>query len=421
MFNKTILALAFSTLVGAPSVYAIVSGGSPPVVGFKPVLTNKTGKGAVSGHLQIGSRVSVNTKDIAKTLGFDDKDGDKPDEANFKYGWTVDGNVLSTTPTVTLPNDIALRYKPLVLTITPVSISGEPLTGDPLVLDNLNEAGAHGGDGKGNIDVFNHLLTPYVSEIRLAGALEVGKNLTASYKFKLLHSQIVAHGVATLSTVRNLVEDHSIFVWGRKSVTGWDSTRNTAIRLARLGVDRSDPNVIQVSGQVPAYTIRKDDVGEVLELTIVPRTQNRSYRDKMFLGMHNNQEWYLESIAHSEPETVTTDGRSAGGLIDPNKDGKVSWAPVEPRDVRIKFISSATVAVNGVDGVRPVAAKDELKATFTPAANASPNASDYTFQWKAAGNNIGTAEVGKATFTPGPQYQGKPISVDVLPAKKSVP
>ncbi|HHQ4444605.1 hypothetical protein ACEUD2_03160 [Aeromonas veronii] len=422
MFNKTTLALAFSTLVGAPSVYAIVSGGSPPVVGFKPVLTNKTGKGAVSGDLLIGSRVSVNTQDIAKTLGFDDKDGDKPDEANFKYSWTVDGNVLSTTPTVALPNDIALRYKPLVLTITPVSISGEPLTGDPLVLDNLNEAGAHGGDGKGNISVFNHTLTPYVSEIRLAGALEVGKDLTASYKFKLRHSQVVADGVATLSdTVLHLVEDHSIFVWGRKSVTGWDSTKDTATRLARLGVDRSDPNVIQVSGQVPAYTIRKDDVGEVLELTIFPRTQNRSYHDKMFLVMHNNQEWYFEGNISSQPKTVTTDGGSAGGLIDPNKDGKVSWAPVEPRDVKINFTSSATVAVNGVDGVRPVAAKDELKATFTPAANASPYASDYTFQWKAAGNNIGTAEVGKDTFTPGPQYQGKPISVDVLPAKKAVP
>lgn len=411
MFNKTALALAFSTLVCASSAYAIVSARTPLVVGFKPVFTNKTGKGAVTGHLALGGTVSVKKQDIANILGFADRDGDKPDEANFKYSWAVDGNVLSTTTTVTIPNDMALIDKRLVLSITPISISGEPLTGDPLVLDNLDAAGAYGGDGNGNIGMFSHQLHPEVSNLTLAGALEVGKDLTASYKFSIQHSRVVAHGSEqNIDTVSHLVEDHSIVVWGKVG-----RTRDEVYKLARDPFLLGPNNEVKVSGQVPAYTIKKDDAGEVLELTIFPRTQNIDFDKSMSLGIHKYQEWFLSYASKAQPVTVRTDGTTTWG------DGKVGWPSLEPKDVKINFISSATKAVNGVDGIRPVAAKDLLRATFTPDANGSPNARDYTFQWKAAGTNIGTAEVGKDTFTPGPEYQGKVISVDVLPVKKTMP
>ncbi|HHQ4526078.1 TPA: hypothetical protein ACSP1O_004033 [Aeromonas veronii] len=428
MFNKTPLALAFATLICAPSIYAIVSVGTPPVVGFKPVFTNKTGKGSIKGALYLDSSVSVNTKDIANILGFSDRDGDKPDEVNFKYSWTVEDKVLSTTTTVTLPNSMELVGKPLVLTITPVSISGEPIIGVPLVLDNLNEAGAKGGDGKGNIGLRPINVIADVSKVKLAGALEVGKELTASYKFTPYYSVGLDEERVPeedFSYILTLIEDHSIFVWGTTKKSYLNSlnkyvdktTIDSASELAATGVSPTNPNVIQVSGQVPQYTITKDDVGEVLELSIYPR-MNLINGDITY----KNKKWILAGPALSRVRTIkTTDINQIDGLINPNKDGKVAWASVEPKVVKINFTSSATTAVNGIDGVRPVAAKDVLKATFTPAANASPNASDYTFQWMAAGNKIGTAEVGKDTFTPGPQYQGKPIWVDVLPAKKAVP
>ena len=413
MFNKTPLALAFATLICAPSIYAIVSVGTPPVVGFKPVFTNKPddmlSSGALTGSMVLGGSVSFDPKKIANILGFTDRDGDQPDVANFKYSWTVDGDELSDTGTLTLPKDMALLGKQVILTITPVSLSGQPLTGNPHVFDTFKPIGAMPVE-----------IVAEAENVLLSGTLEVGKNLTASYQFKLGLYEIIAPGVPKSGTLPSqLVEDHSIFVWGKKDK--WSGTSIQAKNLMEQEIDRSHPNVIKVSGQVPAYTIRKEDVGEVLELTILPRTQNIAPDRRLALGIHDFSDWYLRPAREVSLVTVTTDEPSGAGLIDHNKDGKVSWAPVEPRDVRIKFISSATVAVNGVDGVRPVAAKDELKATFTPAANASPNASDYTFQWVAAGNKIGTAEVGKDTFTPGPQYQGKPIWVDVLPAKKAVP
>ncbi|MBL0597588.1 hypothetical protein JD516_07110 [Aeromonas jandaei] len=252
MFNKTILALALSTLVGTPSVYAIVSAGTPPVVGFKPVFNMQNGVAVVTGDLTIGSTVSVNTKNIAVTLKYYDKDGDLPDESAFKYSWSVGDVVLSTAPTVQLPNDIAYVGQRLILSITPVSISGKPSIGNILVLNNLNAAGATAGDGQGNI----------------------------------IMKRVIA----------------------------------------------------------------------------------------------------------------------------------------EPTNVTIDFKSSASILVNGTSGWnRPVAGKDVLTAKFTPAPYASPDASDYTFQWKADGINIGSAEVGKDRFTPGPDLQGTLISVDVMPVKKTSP
>lgn len=253
MFNKISLVLVFSILIGTPSVYAIVSARSPQVVGFKPVFKKQTGVTVVAGELAICSTVSVNTKNIAVTLEYFDKDGDQPDESAFKYSWTVGDVVLSNSPTVQLPNDIGYVGKRLILSITPVSISGQPTIGNTLVLNNLNAAGATGGDGQGNI----------------------------------IMKRVIA----------------------------------------------------------------------------------------------------------------------------------------EPTNVAINFSSSASYAVHGpgASSRTPVAGKDVLKANFTPATCASPYASDYTFQWKADDINIGTAEVGKDSFIPGPEYQGKMISVDVMPVKKTTP
>lgn len=248
MFNKTTLALALSTLVGTTSVYAVVSAGTPPVVGFKPVFKKQNGVAVVTGDLTIGSTVSVNTKNIAVTLEYFDKDGDLPDESAFKYSWSVGNVVLSNAPTVQLPNESAYVGQKLILSITPVSVSGNPSIGNILVLNNLNAAGATAGDGQGNI----------------------------------IMKRVIA----------------------------------------------------------------------------------------------------------------------------------------EPTNVWIDFSSSANVAVHGFRN-RPVAGKDVLTAKFTPADYASPDVSDYTFQWKADGINIGTAEVGKDRFIPGTNLQGKLISVDVMPVKKT--
>lgn len=403
MFNKTTLVLAFSTLVCASSAYAIVSARTPLVVGFKPVFTNKTGKGAVTGDLNLGGTVSVKVQDIANILGFTDRDGDKPDEANFKYSWAVEGNVLSTSTTVTIPNDMTLIGKRLVLTITPISISGEPLTGDPLVLDNLNAAGALGGDSNGNIDMYYNALRPIAKNLKINGAFEAGKDLTASYDFDILISDARNGAESDIATVKHLIEDHSVFVWGIAR------DRNASIsiltKLKAQQVDKSHPNVVKIRGQVPAYTIQKQDVGELITLHVSARSQNISLVNRMPLGTHGNHKWTL----NTPTSQLTID--IAG----------VTVSSPQPKDVKIDFISSATKAVNGVDGIRPVAARDVLRASFTPDANGSPSALDYTFQWKAAGNNIGIAEVGKDTFTPGPEYQGKVISVDVLPVKKAMP
>ncbi|UXB09956.1 hypothetical protein GP476_00110 (plasmid) [Aeromonas dhakensis] len=94
-----------------------------------------------------------------------------------------------------------------------------------------------------------------------------------------------------------------------------------------------------------------------------------------------------------------------------------AYLKIDPTAVTISYTSTATDALNGVNGVSPVAGVDTLTAYITPAPDASPNVADYTFQWIVGGVNVGTAVAGGNTYTPTAADQGKTVSVDV----KTVP
>ncbi|MGL6608315.1 hypothetical protein, partial [Aeromonas hydrophila] len=109
-------------------------------------------------------------------------------------------------------------------------------------------------------------------------------------------------------------------------------------------------------------------------------------------------------------------GSGNGGVTDDdNNNGTVPYIKAEPTAVAITFASTATNALNGVDGVRPVAATDLMTATITPAEGASRDVADYTFLWKVGGTDVGTAGAGVDTFTADPTHQGLAVSVDVMP------
>lgn len=347
MFKPNNLALIITSLLGATTAYAVtLSAPTEPVVGFKPSYQNTDGTGSVTGEVTLGSTLSVDPE----KLQFFDQDGDVHDIAAVKYSWKVDGTELSNGRTVTIPLDATLVGKAIEVAVTPVSKTGDPLSGDPLVLTDLTKAGATGGNGNGKIGI-NGNAKPIVKDLKLAGTLKQGEELTATYTFN-------ANG--------GDVTDSSTYAWGKVGST-----------VANVG-----NAVINTSGKVPAYLIKPTDAGEVLELSL------RAANAAAMIG-----------------NTITVDTA-----------GTVPYIEADPVNVDITFNSSATIVLNGVDGVRPVAQVDQLSATIQPADGASPDVADYTFRWLSDDVEVKAATKGANTFTPSAGDQGKAITVEVAPA-----
>ncbi|MGR1225467.1 hypothetical protein ACUVMQ_21240 [Aeromonas veronii] len=362
MFKIKSLVLTLASVTGATTVYATtLSAPTEPVVGFKAVYQNTTGAGSVTGDLKPGATLTV---DQAK-LQFFDEDGDLLDVANVKYSWVLDGVESSTAASFTIPPGSGVVGKNVTLIVTPVTLTGDPTVGTPLTLTDLSLAGAGGGGANGTITP-DAALKPIVTNLQMMGSLIQGSALTATYSFDSNGGEPT---------------DMSTYAWAHKGLSA-----------AGVGV-----NTIAATGNVPAYTITTADAGEVMEVSVQAA---------------NN--------ASQIGNTLTVDA-NGGGVTDGEDNGSgtgdkaVPYLKIEPTAVAITYTSTATDALNGVDGGRPVAAKDEMTAVITPAAGASPLVSAYTFQWKVAGTNVGTADVGVDTFTPGVDHQGQAVTVEVAP------
>ncbi|WP_429219856.1 hypothetical protein [Aeromonas veronii] len=377
MFKPNNVALMVAALLGATTAYAATkSAPTEMVVGFKPVYTNKDGTGAVSGELKLGGILTVDPE----KLGYDDKDGDLHDLNEVKFSWKVDDTEIGNERTLKIPEDKTLTGKAIVLAVTPVSQSGDPLFGDALVLTDLLKAGATGGDGNGNI--IDNKAKPFVTNLQLAGALKQGEELTATYTF-------VANGGNTT--------DKSNYAWGKRGQTVVDVIDGEAELISHPAVT--------TSGQVPAYRIEAKDAGEVLELSL--RAANAA-------GVIGN------TITVDSTGKVTDIGGGTGdggNIIDPNGDGKIPYIKADPQNAGINFKSSATDELNGIVGIRPVAGVDVLTATIVETTGASPYADDYTFRWFADDVEVEPATKGANTFTPRAEHQGKIITVEVEPVK----
>ncbi|MCU6172423.1 invasin, partial [Enterobacter bugandensis] len=82
---------------------------------------------------------------------------------------------------------------------------------------------------------------PQVSDLKLAGKLEAGQTLTATYAF-------AANG--------GNAQDKSTFAWGHEGTTG------TAV---------ADGQSVTTSGQVPGRALTSEDIGKVMELSVMAK------------------------------------------------------------------------------------------------------------------------------------------------------
>ncbi|HHQ4526079.1 hypothetical protein ACET5Y_12665 [Aeromonas veronii] len=377
MFKPNNVALMVAVMLGATTAYAATkSAPTEKVVGFKPVYQNTDGKDAVTGELQLGKDLTVDPE----KLGYFDADGDKQDLPNVRYRWMAGNIELGDTRTITIPDNKALVGQSVVLEVTPVSETGDPFVGKTLVLTDLVKAGATGGDGNGKIIDGN--AKPFVDGLQLAGTLKQGEELTATYRFDAKGGH---------------PKDASTFAWGTLGNSVANVTNKT----------------IDTSGTVPAYRIQPTDAGEVLELSLQAKNGTGVTGNTITVDTTGK-------VTDIGGGTGGTGGGGGGKFVDPDGNGKVPYIKADPVKVVITFDSTATDELNGIDGIRPVAAVDRLSAEIERAPGASPYLDDYMFRWLADDQPVDPANLGTqggSDFTPQAEHQGKIITVEVEPVK----
>ncbi|MFM5753201.1 hypothetical protein ACET6F_20875 [Aeromonas veronii] len=358
LFREKTLTLVVATALSSTAAYAAtVSDATAPVVGFKP--TFSPGKGAVTGEMKVGKTLTVNPK----LFEYKDKDGDKLAEDKVIYQWFIEGqpNAFADKASAQIPKEAA--GKKLVLKVTPVSLTGDPDTGNALVLDNLRLDGATGGDKDGQVSPDTNA-KPIIEALQINGTLGIGNKLSASYNFK--------HNGGDNT-------DKSVYAWG---IAG-SSANNLKDKAQPVGNNK---------GIVPDYTITVDDVGKVLEVSVKPKN-----------GLDVEGD-----VVTASTKDIGTDG------------GKVPFIIADPQSVSLTFKSSAQKDVNGVDSSsnRPVAGVDVITAVITPKIGASSDKAAYQFTWMADGKEVAKGN-GMSVYTPeATKTQGQKISVSVEPAKK---
>lgn len=360
-----------SSALSSGSAYAVLSSATPLLIGhFAKYTRHDT---AITGRLVLGGSLTVD----ASTMGFDDDDGDAEDVSARTYAWFIDGVQQSSTETLNIPKDNTLSGKQVVLHVTPTTLTGDPTVGITYVIGNLLDAGATDGGNGGSIAP-DLSAQPIVSDLTLTGTIQVKQTLAATYTWN-------ANG--------GHPTDKSTYTW-RRGIAGTSLATGT----------------VTASETVDGYTLVPADAGEVMELSLTAVN-----------GAPTAVTGNTVTI-NSQGGATDTSGGTGGGTdntVDSSTPGStpglVGLAPsVDPQSVAIEFTSTATLAANGIDGIRPVAARDQMTARLTTEPGTVADVANYTYTWYANGVAIPEAVFdGVPTYTPGVTYQGQAIAVDV--------
>ena len=386
MLKKKNLALFVAAALSVTTVYAATqsSNVSEIVVGFKPIWANTTGKNAVHGSLMIGRSVTIKPEQ----LGYTDRDGDLPDYNATQYRWLVDGQNVDNNDQATFSIPLTALNKELTVEVTPVSISGHPLVGNPILLSNLatiiNDGNNNGGSNDNGTIGPNDTARPAVRDLNIAGMLQPGKQITATYIFDAKDGH---------------PEDNSIYAWGIKGKS-----------IGLLGSQRTN------NGDVPAFDVTPAYAGEVLEVTVRAINGGGNIGNTLTVGT-DREVGNLDENGDTLPEDPGSGKNPGLEIPGGGEDGKVPHVIENPASVEVQYTSTANVELNGFLGRFPVAGEDWITAKFTPVEGGSSDVNDYIFTWKTVDDNetvtVVTSEVGKFQYLPRPADQKKSITVEV--------
>ncbi|OAE16226.1 hypothetical protein A2T76_13590 [Pseudomonas brenneri] len=196
-----------------------------------PLITNL----ALSGKLEVG-------EDLTASYAFDANNGAPGDASTYVWGHknataatAGSGHLVLTTgsvPAYTIGSLDAGQV--LEVSVQAKNLAG--VVGNTETLDTFTSNNINGGDGNGGVVNLN--AAPAITNLLIAGTLEVGQSLTASYTFN-------ANNGAPL--------DKSTYVWGYKGATA-----------AMVG----SGSTVVASGIVPPRLLLAADAGKVLEVSV---------------------------------------------------------------------------------------------------------------------------------------------------------
>ncbi|EPL4527082.1 hypothetical protein QCK34_004507, partial [Enterobacter asburiae] len=129
-----------------------------------------------------------------------------------------------------------------VIELSLMARNGADLKGNTVTTSTLQAFSAGSVTGGNAGLIINPLSAPQVSSLTVKGELQSGKALTADYVF----DSNLGHP-----------EDRSLFLWGDENTTAGR-------------VDTQGATVI-TSGEVPAYVLKTDDAGKIIELSLMAR------------------------------------------------------------------------------------------------------------------------------------------------------
>ncbi|OFC44542.1 hypothetical protein BA188_22505 [Aeromonas hydrophila] len=262
------------------------------------------------------------------------------------------------------------------LKVTPL-VPGQPLAPEVLSFHAKGPAGL----ASGNVDlalstvVIDQTSKPRVSNLRMAGKLVVGQSLTATYVFD-------ANGGDD--------RDMSTYAWGNQGET------TAAVSMGAT---------VMVSGVVPAMVLTTADVGEVKEVSV---------QAKSSISITGNT-----VTVDATGKASDSNGGTGGGGSETEGGGKGDTV-INPVNyvAEVRYSSSASVVLNGIHGVRPVAMRDEMIAycQMDGESEFTPCEGRYTIRWFVRDENGADHLVGGeggGRFTPRSQDQGRAVLVEV--------
>jgi hypothetical protein len=233
--NKADVTGTVVTTTTANSTRTITGGGSGGVVidaKAKPEIRDLK----ISGRLLVGENLSA-------SYAFDPKTGERTDVSTYLWGQTGTATAVTSSGAAVIKPSIVPNYTiqdtdaGKVLEVSVQAKNNANVVGNTLTMTTANSTGTTTDGGTGGV-VIDIRGTPSISELKISGTLDVGKKLSASYKF---NPQTGALG------------DTSTFKWG------WSG--NTADRV-------TSSTTVTTLGIASDYTIVQNDVNHVMEVSV---------------------------------------------------------------------------------------------------------------------------------------------------------
>ena len=206
--------------------------------------------------------------------------------------------------------------------------------------------------------VFSAALVPAVTNLKIAGRLEVGGVLKGTYAFN------PGEGDAT---------DRSLYYWGSKGATA--------------GQVATDGKTVGTSGQVGDYTLTTNDAGKVIELAVEAKNGQGTTGNVVTLA----------TDASSASGNATTGGNGAGGVT-----GALAKPALSPdaSALKAKSTGSLSLTVNVTDVLGQRAVNQPVTISVVSAANRQNKAETPTLRINGQTSWSGVSDGnGKVTVT----------------------